>query len=789
MNRLLSLCLVLSGTAAAAGTVPPPQYPVAVAPYTAEFRSVSLQQLVDLGLNTGIWNGSPKVRKDRQWYDENFYATLAAKKVWHPGTSPYTHERAGPITWDIVPIPQAPPPPCDKPQPTGYDAEGCRYANALFKDLEKKDPAAARIAREQVRRGRDVWFKGTFGDQDEEYLHTSRTVGAIWYPWLDTRTRKTRFSKWGMINDPDCSEGDASTNWYDRCPDPHSSGVLGYRKYFADPTLGPGGKVAFDPASSPYRDDELKKNLRYVLGGPCVQCHVAFDPTHPPADPNAPAWENIHATIGNQFTNQPLQYLQGVPDDHFAKQVIKAARPGTVDTSLQASDFQHNPGTQNNIMDFFNKRVFEEEMKDPITGEVRKARTRHVLKGGEDSVGEVLALIRVYVNIGMCTEECWVPKFPVPGKLWGEESHQRPFRISECSRDCEAWNYTDAKMPELAAFLITGGPTYLMKAKDVDGTPGAAFIDVKQVPRGRKVFARECAACHSSKYAPDSVRADRAALERFYEGHVFGSEQFWQYEFADEERNSKDFKAKFMAADAHGKLRPKQFADASLKGGDVLGQDWLSNDEPVAFHVIGTNMCRALHDNHNEGHIWEEFSSETYKHRPSPGAVPKVVNRMLPVAGGRAWDEKAIEGGPGYLRNFSLLSAWATAPFLHNNSVGELTYLPDGAIDYTVRGRVTQFHKALDELLTSDNPDVNPHRPQKTTVIDQDIKVAPREDGQGFVKLPVAKGTPVAYLASSDPHSPLYMKCDDLVENKGHQFGIDLSKEDKAALAEFLKLM
>jgi hypothetical protein len=29
------------------------------------------------------------------------------------------------------------------------------------------------------------------------------------------------------------------------------------------------------------------------------------------------------------------------------------------------------------------------------------------------------------------------------------------------------------------------------------------------------------------------------------------------------------------------------------------------------FGIIGTNMCRALHDNHNQGHIWEEFSSET----------------------------------------------------------------------------------------------------------------------------------------------------------------------------------
>ncbi len=765
------------------------KYPVPDAPYTATFRSISLADLVRLDRVTGVWQGSPQVQKNRAWYDANFYATLAARKVWKPGHGPYTHTFQDPITWTIVPIPQKAPPPCDQPQPTGYDAEGCRYVNQLFKELEKTDPAAAQLAREQARRGRDVWFKGTFGDQDEEYLHLARTVGAenVWYPWLDTRTRKERFSKWGMINDPDCTEGDASTNWYDKCPDPHSSGVLGYRKYLADPTVDENGKVVFDPATAPYSKDELKKNQRYVLGGPCVQCHVAFDPTNPPKDPNQPKWENIHATIGNQYTMQPLQYVMGVPDDNFAKQVLKNGhRVGTIDTSVVASDFQHNPGTQNNIMDFMNKRVFEEEMKHPVTGEVKKAKTLAVLKGGEDSVGEHLALIRVYVNIGMCTEECWTPNFPEPGAFFGDKAKQRPFRIEQCARDCEAWNYADAKMPDLAAFLLTGGPTYLLKAKDVDGTPGSAFIDLAKVPAGRKVFARECAGCHSSKFAPDNVRADKAALARYYEGHVFGSEDYWQYEFTEAERNSEAFKAKYLAKDSRtGQLRPRQFVEKGM-----FGQDWLSNDEPVPFTLIGTNKCRALHDNHSQGHIWEEFSSETYKQRPAAGKVQNVVNRMLPVVGGKEWGgEREISGGSGYLRNFSLLSAWATAPFLHNTAIGELTYLKDGTIDYTVRGRIKQFEAAFDELMMSDNPKDTPHRPQKISTTDRDISIAPREDGQGLIKLPVAKGTPIAYFASSDPHDPLFMKCDDLVENKGHQFGVSLSADEKLALREFLKLM
>ena len=756
------------------------QHPVPNTPYTATFRSVGIEDLKARGRVTGIWEGSPQVQQNRAWYDANFYATLASKKVWKNGASPYTHKFQDPISWDIVPIPQKAPPPCSEPQPTGYDAESCRYVNALFKDLEKKDPAAAQRARESARRGRDVWVKGTFGNQDEEYLHTSRTIGAenMWYPWMDTRTRQSRFTKWGMINDPDCSEGDATTNWYDRCPDPHSSGVLGYRKYLADAT------PEFDPAKSPYRDDELKKNLRYVVGGACVQCHVAFDPTNPPKNPNEPEWENIHLLIGHQYTNQPMQYLMGMPEDHFARQVIGGARPGTVDTSLQASDFQHNPGTQNNIMDFANKRVFQHQMKHPITGEIKTAPSLHVLKGGEDSVGDHLALIRVYVNIGMCTEECWSPNFPKPGTFFGEKSHQQPFSIEQCARDCEAWNHADAKMPELGLFLMTGGPTYLLKATDVDGTPGKKHVDLAQVPAGRKIFAKECAACHSSKFAPDTIRADKEALARFYEGHVFGSEEYWQYEFTEAERNSAAFKAKYLAKDKNGKLRPKQFAE-----NDFFGQDWLANDEPVPFNIVGTNMCRAMHDNHNQGQIWEEFSSETYKQRPSPGSVANVVNRMVPGVGGIKIGEKKIEGGPGYLRNFSLLSAWATAPFLHNNSIGELTYLKDGAIDYTVAGRIKQFEMAFDELMLSDNPNDPQHRAEKISVINTDIKLAPREDGQGFIKLPVHKGTPVAHIASSDPHSPLFMKCDDVVENKGHQFGVSLSKSEKLALREFLKLM
>ena len=772
------------------------QYPVPATPYRHTLRSVTLEDLdARQLLPLGIYKGTPELNANRAWYEQNFYATLAAKKVWPDGGQHWFAKWQGERPWGFAPIPQAAPPPCDQPQPTGYDAESCRYVNSLFKDLERTDPAKAAAARERVRRGRDVWFKGTFGNQDEIYLHFSRTtpngIADIWYPWLDTRERKTRFTKYGVINDPDCTEGDASTNYWDKCPDPHSSGVLGYRKYYADPLKDESGKVLFDPQTAPYEADELKNNKRFVIGHPCVQCHVDFDPTNPPANPNEPKWENLSATIGNQHINQPTMFFQGAPEDSLARIALQAGRPGTIDTSLVANDFQNNPGTQNNIMDFQNRRVFKNRMKDPVTGEIREGLTQHVLKGGEDSVGDHLALIRVYVNIGMCTEECWTPNFPTPGSFFGDKAKQKPFRIAQCAKDCEPWNYADAKMDDLAAFLVTGGPTYLLQAQDVDGTPGSKFIDLAKVPAGRKVFARECASCHSTKVAPENVRGDREALARFYEGHVFGKEDYWQYEFEAAERDSPEFVAKYLAKDAKtGALRPKQFTADATHGGGVFGQDWLGNDEPTPFNIIGTNMCRAMHDNHNEGHIWEEFSSLDYKERPSPGSVPKVVNRMFPLVGGMKFGEKEIGGGPGYLRNISLLSVWATSPFLHNNAIGELAYAADGkTLDTSVAARIQQFEGAFDELLRSDNPaDPNARKP-KISVTPVDFWLAPREDGQGLIKLPVSAGTPIANFASANPHSPLFMKCDDPVENKGHQFGVSLSAEDKLALREFLKLM
>lgn len=774
------LAVAISGQAFAA-ELPPHKVPVSDAPFTRTNRSITVEDFEKFKRGgPGIYDGSPQVKAKEKWLEENFYNTLAARKVWSK-TKPEDHQPRDPVTWTYEPIPQYTPPPCSEPQPTGYDAEGCRIALSLYKDLEQTDPDKAAKYREMVRKGRDVWHKGSFGNQEQQ-VHNMRSTEGIWFEkWLHTSSRNERFSKWGLINDPDCEQGDASTFWTDKCQDPHSPGVLGYRKYFKEKTAD------FDPATTPYAEGEMAGlTKRWHIGGTCTQCHVAFDPTNPPKDPNHPKWENISEFIGNQYVNQPLAgFFPGLPEDHFAYQALYSARIGTVDTSLNPNDFQHNPGTQNNVTDFMNKRQFIHKMKHPITGEVKDGATLHVLKGGEDSVGDRLALARVYVNIGMCTEECWVPNFPVPGAHFGDAAKQKPFSIKQCAQDCEPWNYADAKMPLLGFFLMTGGPTYLLKATDVDGTPGSKHIDLSKVAEGRKIYVRECARCHSSVPAPEAIRSNKDELVKFYDGHVFGSEEYWEHEFTEAERNDPAFQAKFLKADEKGVIRPVQFAEKGM-----YGQDWLSNDERMSYTDIGTNKCRAFHDNHSVGHIWDEFASITYQNWPAAAPDKKVLGRLLPGIGGREMGEQKIDGGRGYYKPFSLLSTWATAPYLHNNAIGEVTYLPGTKTpDYTVKGRIDQFHLAFEEIMMSDNPNVTPHRTPKTALVTADFKLAPREDGQGLIKLPVHKGTPVAAFASNNPHEPIFQKCDDLVENKGHQFGIDLTPEQKLALREFLKLM
>jgi hypothetical protein len=91
--------------------------------------------------------------------------------------------------------------------------------------------------------------------------------------------------------------------------------------------------------------------------------------------------------------------------------------------------------------------------------------------------------------------------------------------------------------------------------------------------------------------------------------------------------------------------------------------------------------------------------------------------------------------------------------------------------------------------LTSDDPQAEEHRRLVVSRIPEDVSVPTREDGNSFLKLTLPAGSPVGYMGSVDPHAPVFTRCDDYADNRGHQFGIDLSDPDKTALIEFLKTL
>ena len=121
---------------------------------------------------------------------------------------------------------------------------------------------------------------------------------------------------------------------------------------------------------------------------------------------------------------------------------------------------------------------------------------------------------------------------------------------------------------------------------------------------------------------------------------------------------------------------------------DFLENNFLSTEERIPVDVVQTNAARALATNAIRGHVWDNFSSETYKTLPSAGDI-----EVQDPFDNSTQKFHAPGGGPGYYRVPSLIGIWATAPFLHNNALGIYTGDP------SVAGRMKAFDDAAEKLL------------------------------------------------------------------------------------------
>jgi mono/diheme cytochrome c family protein len=707
------------------------------------------------------------------------------------------------------------------------------------KEIEALTPAE--------RAGSEIWFNATaFNDRFFTYSYPQRLGGAIdWYRILAADKKKDIFQAWGGIPDPDCcvpgdancpAKSKAETYGFQWCPgdaallsfvgkqgyrDPAcdlkdaplggidqrqdpcdlrfgtSTGVLGLRK-FPNPRFDAKAWAKLNGSAASWEgyraalktypsDGETGVNRLldgsieppFRIGMACGACHIGYKPTQPPADSSNPQWSNIDGLVGNQYSRISNLLGSGFSKHALEWQLIARARPGIVDTSALPMDYVSNPSTMNAIINFAQRPLHEHEVMKwrkaaacPADAKaercwcepgkpgkcwertVKKELVPNILKGGEDSVGMEEAIQRVYFNIGSCAEQCWLNHIPDIRAADPKQRNygQSPFDIGQCRRDCASFRAIEDRLPDLKAFFLQARPSDLWKARGLaDSAALTTQLDAQFSPgavkRGRDIFARQCASCHSSQSGP------------------------------------------FDATDFH----------ATVPGDPSLRADWLGNDKVEPASEIGTDAGRAMHSNHMPTRVWAQYAALDLENRKRDPARAEVMSGA----------------GRGYYRNVSLLSAWAHAPFMHNNAVGpEICGKPINAqddfydspyvdakgaplanapaclpFDTSVEGRFQLYVASMRDML---NPS---KRPDKMHLLSDDIivNIAPKlqnprlKDLLGIdISLRIPKGTPAVAINS--------LRFKDLIQDavllKRDQKKLDSKYAgllDKAALADLKK--
>ena len=597
----------------------------------------------------------------------------------------------------------------------------------------------------------------------EEAKHLQLPINVNMLKYITGTPREERFKKLGVINDPGCKRAekpDAYGLMLDVCDDPYSSGIMGLR-IFPNPEF----KAAnWDVEKFIGHDSRIEPP--YLAGLSCGICHIAFNPSKPPADPANPKWENLAPAFGNQYISEGQMFLGGLKDDNYLYWTYHSQQAGTSDTSRISTDFINNPNAINSIWYILSARPKQmEKMNDGTMQAVP-----HILKDGSDSIGAAGAALRVYVNIGTCPEY----RYSLEDSFIGIKKKQHPFDIKKAEKDCVDWQLTAARMPNAANFLDAVKPYYL---KDSPGGADHLKASAEQMDMGKTVFAENCARCHSSKLPPELA-------QKKLDKHSDAAKPYWVN---------------------------------LVKTSDFLDKNFLSDDAryPIASPdkrmALGTNAARAVGTNPSEGHIWQNFSSATFKTLPSPGKLilDNPFDASKPIS-------FTIPNG-GYYRTPSLINAWATAPFLHNNMLGLYNSDP------SVTGRMAAFQDAAEKLMWPQK------RLGKGTIklIEKDTFLKVRS-----IALRIPAGTPINLLANINvqkltqfpalldslgkmlenperlvrlvralrnegqfdndlkkmvPDLLALNQCPDFVEDLGHTFGADLKDDQKKALIEYLK--
>jgi hypothetical protein len=463
----------------------------------------------------------------------------------------------------------------------------------------------------------------------------------------------------------------------------YATGVVGLR-LFPNPDFDEAAQRNWKPDeyySNPAYFDSQDLVKPYRVGMSCGFCHVGPTPTNPPADPENPRFENLSSNVGAQYFWVDRIFAWRADESSFMFQLFHSSRPGALDTSLVSTDNINNPRTMNAIYNLaarldtakrfgheklaggaLNSKQFNDYVSNGPLTELFEAPdtvyTPHVLKDGSDSIGALGALNRVYVNIGMFSEE-WLRHFnPLVGGR-----RVTPIDISYSREHSAFWQANEAQTTDLARFFLrTTEPHYLKNAPG-----GAAHVtgDAATLTRGKTVFAETCARCHSSKLPSLPTGLDLGTCAG--ENYMKCWNDYWRF------TKTEEFKAPMRKI---------------VQAEDFLQDNFLSTDMRVPVTLLQTNACSPLATNAIRDNIWDNFSSESYKRLPSVG----TITWYHPYNGSKHEFTMPADGR-GYTRPASLVSLWATAPFLLNNTLGRFEWEP------SVEARMRSFNDSIEKLL------------------------------------------------------------------------------------------
>jgi hypothetical protein len=646
--------------------------------------------------------------------------------------------------------------------------------------------------------GRNTWMLWCGGDEDFWDWLAQRGYGVLdFLQAIDSRRRATRLHDLGLINQPGLKrttmpgpwglyidtveskigvEGNYSPAFGSRYDsqaeaykdpqgrtlksdgvDPvvygYPSGVIGLR-LFPNPNffIGPDAKSAQARwnAEAFYNDHAYATDPRtvrpFTVGMSCAICHVSTHPLNPPANAEEPQWSNLSSIVGAQYFRTSGIIGSRVERTNFLWQYLASQQPGTIDTSMTATDQINNANAMNAIFEM-PARVARAQLNPaeiqglaaqsiplgPIQESERKI--PRVLMDGADSIGLFAALNRVYLNIGLFHDE------------WNRDTNtvigftpQKPFSIDVCRRNSLYWRVNENfRIGYLAAFFLWDKKspteprtkaeeprfqcsTQAMLLQDalipsVDGTSGETFVppptkdhpegtrviphwndpaalwDEPAALRGGKVFAENCMVCHSSKqpagYEIAFAHEPPKGAKSWRDVVANDGKLTMPYAGADWE----NFKKSPAYRDYLARAIPLSGEGDWGKMREFLKDNYLSTDLRIPVSLTETNSARAVGTNALKGHVWSEFASDTYQSLPPVGKLTYTD----PITRQDATYEPP-GNGPGYYRVPSLVSIWMSAPLLHNNSLG-FFIADDLDLRISVKGRLDMFDDAINKLL------------------------------------------------------------------------------------------